>query len=779
MNYGSFTRDGSAYVITRFDTPRPWLNAIYNEQYGVYLSQNAFGFSYYKDPESVRVTHVHVPGYVPTDPQTGKFVYLRDGETGKVWPNVPMHAAKGYSRYRCTHGQGWTEIRARRNGIETTFLLFVPLDDPAELWQVTLRNTTKRPRRIKAFACQQWLMTAPSGPTDHLTYTRAGYDAALCSIVARTTNTTSPFMYDAFMTMGDEPDDWDCRYDRFIGTYGRLEQPEAVLAGAGTCSAASGERMVGALSRTVALAPGGEHTFRVLTGACEAVEGVSQAGRVVPAMQAKYLPPTRADAELERVRWHWQRKRETLTCKTPDKTVNVVANSWVKWQNTFTTRHARGAYRGFRDILQDSMGITPLEPAFTRHWLIESFQHQYANGLCLRGWNPVKGTLDRRLHRDSPIWAPLTLSAYLRETGEFELLDVPVPFLDEGAAPVFDHAFAGMRRLHDERAPNGLCLIGDGDWNDSLDEVAPRGRGQSVWLTVAARYAMLTLADVALHAGRADESATLRAWADELKDAVNEHGWDGRWYLYAITDDGEPVGSHRNREGQIHLNVQTWAIFAGVAEGERLASVLEVIDRDLDTEFGPVLIHPAYTTYTPGIGKMSGKNPGHAENGPIYSHGVAFKMLADLTLGRGDAAFESWRRACPATHDADRDRFLAEPFAAVRHIIGPSDPARFGAAPYSGNTAWPAWTFQLLFERVCGVMPWYDGLRIDPCIPSSWKKLDVVRPFRGATYHVRVRNPDGVCRGVKRITMDGRRIRSNTLPTCPPGHEARVRVTLG
>jgi len=778
VQYGKFTKSGDAYVITRFDTPRPWLNVIYNDLYGVYLSQNAFGFSFYKDPDSVKVTYAHVPGYVPTDPQTGKFVYLRDADTGTCWPNVPMHSARGYSGYRCTHAQGHTTIRARRHGIETEFLLFVPAGtDPVEVWQVTLRSKSGRPRRITAFPYQQWLLTAPSGITDTLTYTRAAYEPALQAIVARMTNPTSPLMYDAFMTADFEPEGHDCKYDAFIGTYGRLDEPAAVRAGACTGSSASGERMVGALARTFDLPPGESVTFRVLTGVVEPEDGVSRCTLAVPELKAKYLSPDGAAAALDAVNAFWQTRRDTLTCKTPDPTVNLMANSWAKWQNTLTARHARGAYRGFRDILQDSMGLAPLEPDYTRHWLIESFKHQYANGLCIRGWNPVKGSLDTRLHRDSPIWAPLTLSAYLRETGEFALLDESVPYLDTGSATVFEHALAGMRRLHDERAPNGLCLIGDGDWNDSLDEVAPLGKGQSVWLTIAALYAMNTLAEIARHANRAAEADTLRTWADELKDAVNEHGWDGRWYLYAITDDGDPVGSHRSAEGQIHLNVQTWAVFAGVAEGDRLASVLDVIDNTLDTEYGPVLIHPAYTTYTRGIGKVSGKNPGHAENGPIYSHGVAFKMLADVALGRGDKAFESYLKTCPASQDPDR--FLGEPFAATRYLIGPSDPARFGAGPYSGNTAWPAWTFQLLFERMLGVMPWYDGLRIAPCIPAAWAKYEVVRPFRGATYRVTVRNPDHVERGVKTIRVDGKKIDGNLLPIFGDGKEHRVTVTLG
>lgn len=779
MKYGEFTEDGSAFVITRFDTPRPWINVLYNDDYGVYLSQNGFGYSFYRDSDGVHVTYLDMVGYVPTDPQTGKFVYLRDEETGDSWPNVPMHDAPDYSGYRCEHAQGYTRITARRNGIETEFLLFVPREDPVEIWQVTLRNRSRRPRRIKAFPYQQWLLTAPSGITDTLTYTRANYDAELQAVVARMTNPTSPFMYDAFMTADFEPEDWDARYDAFVGTYGRLERPVAVAAGAGTCSAASGERMVGALSRTFELEPGGEATFRVLTGVVEAPDGVSRCRDRVPAFKATYLTPDGARAALDAVRSLWEGVRATLTCNTPDRTVDLMANSWVKWQNRLTTRHGRGAYRGFRDILQDTMGITPLEPECTRHWLLETLRRQYRNGLCVRGWNPVSGRIDGRLHRDSPAWTPLTLSAYVRETGDTDLLDVSVPYLDEGEGSVFEHALAGMRRLHEERAPNGLCLIGEGDWNDSLDEVAPEGNGQSVWLTIAAVYAMNTLAEIARHADRDTEADRLEGWADELTEAVNEHGWDGGWYLYAITDDGDPVGSHKSAEGQVHLNVQTWAIFSGVATGERLDALLDLIDNELDTEFGPVLIRPAYTGYRRGIGKVSGKNPGQAENGPIYSHGVAFKMLADCHLGRGEEAVESYLKACPAGPDKDPDRFLGEPFAAGRYIIGPADPHRFGASPYSGNTAWPAWTFFLLYERILGVRPWYDGLRIDPCIPASWPEYEVVRPFRGATCRVEVRNPDGVQTGVKEIEVDGEPLDGNVVPVFADGEEHRVRVVMG
>ena len=233
------------------------------------------------------------------------------------------------------------------------------------------------------------------------------------------------------------------------------------------------------------------------------------------------------------------------------------------------------------------------------------------------------------------------------------LLDEVVPFMDHGQASVFEHAMIALRGLFHDRGEHGLCLIGDGDWNDSLNEIALEGKGQSAWLTIATVYAMRVLEEIARAAGRTGEADELKQMSAELSDQVNRTAWDGRWYIYAINDHGQPVGSDRNTEGKIHLNSQTWAIFAGVATGERLASVLNVIDNDLDTRWGQVLIHPAYTAYVRGIGKVSGKNPGMAENGPVYSHGIAFKMLADYAIGRGDKAFESYMKLCPAAADKD------------------------------------------------------------------------------------------------------------------------------
>ena len=774
MNYGKFNKDGSEFVITRFDTPRPWLNCLHNNVYGVFFSQIAQGYSFYRSAMGVRLNYIDIFGYVPTHPQSGKYVYLRDADSGRCWPAFPMHSARGYSRYRCVHGQGYSHLTAKRNQIEVDFLIFVPSnDDPVEVWQVTLRNTGGALRRISAFPFQEWQMTAPSGITDTLTYTRASWRADLNAIVARMTNPTSPLMYDAFMAADFTPEGTDTSLDAFLGTYGPMDEPSAVSAGACTNSSASGERMCGVLNRTFDLAAGASVTFNVLTG-------VSFSDDDTKRLTAKYLSsPSHIGEALAATKTFWAGVRAKITCHTPSPALDVMANSWLKYQTYLTARYCRGGARGFRDVLQDVMGIAALDPAFTRHWLVESLKHQFANGLCLRGYDTIGTRHDVRLHRDSPAWIPMTLSAYVRETGDLAFLDERVAFYDTGDASVFDHAMAGLRRLYEERSPRGLCLIGDGDWNDSLNEVSLAGKGESVWLTVAAVYGMQVLAEIARWAGRTDAAELLMARAAELSGLVNQYGWDGRWYVYAFTDDGRPVGSHNDAEGSIHLNVQTWAIFAGIAQGERLASVLDVIDNTLDTQHGAVLIHPAYTRYVRGIGKVSGKNPGQAENGPIYTHAVTFKMLADFHLGRGDKAFESYMKVLPNSPGRDQTKYQGEPFAASRYLIGPACPERFGTSPYSHFSGSAAWGLQLVFERMLGVRPEVDGLRISPCIPAQWPGFEVVRPFRGATYRIRVTNPKHVQSGVAKVTVDGKALASNLVPVFTDGEEHAVVAVMG
>ena len=364
MPFGHFSKDASEYIVTRFrHAPALDQRAVQRGLRRLRIAETRSGSrSTTATGRASRSRYTDTTGYVPTHPQTGKFVYPPRRRRRQVLaqradaPPLPVTPATP-----AFTGQGFTVITARRNGIETRFEIFVPRSqDPVEIWNVTLRNTTSRTRRIKAFPYQQWQLTAPTGITDTLTYTRAAYRDDLAAIVARMTNPTSPFMYDAFMTSDFVPDEHECNYDRFMGVYGRLESPAAVAAGASSNSPASGERMCGVLTKTFDLPPGAAASFRILVG-------VSNGDADVRRLKDKYLSEAGAADALAAVKAFWQTVRGTLTCKTPEPAVDICANSWVKWQNFYTTRHARSSYRGFRDVLQDTMGITPLEPDYTPH----------------------------------------------------------------------------------------------------------------------------------------------------------------------------------------------------------------------------------------------------------------------------------------------------------------------------------------------------------------------------------------------------------------------------
>ena len=773
--FGHFTDDGREYIVGRIDTPRPWLNYLTNDVYGVCLSQNGFGYSFYRAAFEVRVTYIDMFGYVPTHPQTGKFVYLHDAGTGRSWSLAPlgMADAEQYRRFECRHGLGYSVISAEREGIRGELSVMVPRQDAVELWQVRLSNRSNRTRRIRFFPYVEMSMKCASGITDVLTYTRGGFRRDLGAAVIRMTNTTSPFMYDAFMCGDYAVKGWDCRRESFLGTGRDIQNPLAPELGRCANSAVTAEQMSAVLAGELVLRPGEVKEAHV-------VVGVSHQDGDIRRLKRKYATVGAWERERRKVEDYWAGMAARTCVKSPSKLFDLQVNVWLKYQNHVTSRWCRGGSKGYRDVLQDVMGFTAMDPAWTRHWLAESLKNMYASGLCPRCYNHYGGADDLRLHRDSPLWIPLTLDEYLRETGDLTFLEEVLPFKDGGSGTVWDHVLRGLDRLYGERGQGGLCKIGDGDWNDSLNEVAREGRGVSAWLTMGTVYAMRLTRRIALAAGDGRTAALLTRRMGILDRAINRTAWDGDWYIYAIDDNGRRIGSRTNREGRIHLNCQTWAVFSGVARGTRLKRVLATIDRRLGTAFGPVLMRPSYTHYQKGIGKASGKDPGTAENGPVYMHGVAFKIFSDCLQGRGDQAFDTFERVLPQSRWSTPAWHGGEPFASHRYLIGPGCPDRFGQSSYPWFCAWQAWMNVVAPEWMAGVRPDYRRLVIDPCLPRKWRRLTFTRQWRGSTYEVEVRNPHGVCAGVTELFCDGRRKRGNTV-AAPRGEGEfhRVVAVLG
>jgi len=774
MNYGEFSDDGRTFRITRFDTPRPWMNVLFNDEYGVFFSQTGHGYSFYKSVLSCPVTYVDVFTYVPQWPQTGKFIYFHDADSGAAWSLAPFFADQEYDRFECLHTPGISAIESLKGGLRARFQILVPPgSDPVELWTLTLRNEGETERRLRVYPFQELRLSSyMSAATDVFTYALAGFDEETQAIVAHNNNSVSKLKYGTFMIADYPVAGHDCRLDSFVGKCGRLEAPAAAVRGSCSNSSVSAERLCTVLEGDVTLAPGEERTLHLLFG-------IGSDGDTIREYRERYLAPGRPAEAVAATQAHWQAHYDALHAETPLQGVNCLLNTWYKHGALLTSRFVRGGTKGYRDIVQDIMGMCPLDPQWTRRWLLESLKHQDREGLVIRCYDTIAGREDLRRHRDCALWLPITFSEYVRETGDAAVLDEVVPYRDEGEDTAWRHMTASILRVGRDRGVHDLCLIGDGDWNDSLDEINREGKGESAWLTVACVYAINLMEELAAHTGRTEQIEELGRLREDLVSAVREQAWDGDWYVYGFADDGRAVGSRKDREGQVHLNMQTWSLFSGIAEGERVDKLLRLIDGRMDSRFGPVLIEPAYTRYDPRIGKMSAKNPGHAENGPVYSHGVCFKILADAVFGRGNEAMDSFLKLSPFNPESDQDIYAAAPFAAPRYLVSRANPDQEGAAWYSYFTATPAWMLMVLYQWILGVRPWYDGLLLDPVIPDTWPGFKMSRTWRGATYRIEVRNPDGVCCGVRELRADGAKLEGNRIPIQSPGTEVSVVCTLG
>ena len=780
MNFGHFSPDGSEYHITTPETPRFWHNYLHNDQYGVTLAQTGHGYSWFSSPIAYKLTRNFDTNYSATDPREGRFLYLHDVETQQWWPANPQPGSS-YDHFTCVVGQGWSRIEGEWDGIRTEATFFVPPQDKVELWRVQVANRTQRPRRLRLFNYLEWFLGSYPGTwTDPLVYVVARWLKSRRLMWMYNANPDSYLQYAGFMTADPPAGGFDTGRNFFLGPFGSPQAPAAVVRGACYNSLVSGEPFCGALQHDLVLAPGASQTVHYLIG----VAG-TQAEAL--GLQRKYLGgrrPLRAFTALQDYR---QRIIETATIETPDPAFDRYFNYWLKNQLLIVRNWTRFLYRGYRDVLQDLRGSMSFEPGWSKRLLLETLKHQYPDGAAPRQYNEQGGPHDLREYMDSPSWIPDTLVSYLKESGDRSILKEVLPYLKrgtesgyvaDGQGTVYEHALASVRCLFQKRGRHGLCLVGHGDWNDSLNCIGHGGAGESVWLSCAFCYACLKLIELADFMGDASVAAEMRSYHRQMAATINREAWDGGWYVYAFDDNGRPIGSKRNPQGKTHLNVQTWAVFSGVATGRRLSQVLRRIDQ-MDTRFGPVLLTPAYTRWDGHIGRITTMVPGFFENGSIYTHGAAFKMKADLAAGRAEQAYATFVKVTPLNPRNPPEHSTMEPFGLSNFYIGPDCPHKakdFGRAIYTYNSGSGNWLYVNALEELLGVAADFNGLRIRPNPPRKWNRYTVRRVWRGATYVITVTRKQGA----KRMTLrcDGRALKGDLLPAFGDGKRHRVQVTI-
>lgn len=806
--YGYFNADGTEFIIVRPETPRPWINYLTNEDYCAVISQCAGGYSFFRDCGADRVTR-----WLPEDwrvDRPGRYLFLCEGtgRTRRVWSATYQPLRVPPDRFEARHGLGYTRVETQTNGIRAAVTYFVPVSDHCEVWMVELENLTSRPRQLEVFPYIEWLLGDYHMELRYRNimnlYNRVWRDKISGAIFARKTARWADLDIQPFTSTGFFASSLPSRgsvtsKDAFVGRLNTEEHPAMLFEGTfRTVPLCSGEDGIGCFRHCVPLKPQQTVQCSVMLGQTEGVDG---ARRLI----TRYRKWTNAAAELERVKVMWRRRiLDHVQVCTSDPDFDRMVNIWVKyqlfmcnlWSRSPSYYHEGSGGHGYRDACQDAEGILALHVEHARRKIFTLASLIRRDGTCAPGWSGTSGPSSCRPNKDHPTWLTSTVSAYVKETGDLDILTQRVPYLkdrwvkgwdldytrDGGATPdgdgtLFEHLVKNLEFTFSDVGPHGIPRVGHADWNDALDAAGIEGQGESVWLGMALVRSLKLLAELAGRLGERVRAESLRENAKVMSDRINQVAWDGRWYLYGFTDDGQPFGCRARREGTIYLNTQAWAILAGIVGGERQGKLLASVDRYLDSPHGLALLAPAYTTWDPRLGRISMFSEGTKENAAVFCHAATFQIVADLMAGCGDRAYASLRKLMPNAQP-DYELYKAEPYVYAEYLVGPDNPYRSGEGWFTWLTGTAGWTFMAATEWLLGVRRDYDGLRIDPCLPSRWKRCTIRRPFRGAIYDIEVLNPHGLQKGHVSLEVDGRPIAGHLVRPHGDGKIHTVRAVL-
>ncbi|EFM10461.1 glycosyltransferase 36 [Paenibacillus curdlanolyticus YK9] len=763
MALGSFQENGSQYRIATPRTPARWFNYLFNDSYYVEVSQTGQGKSMVFQPKHRTFNR---EGY--------KYFYLRDGDTGEVWCPAYQPLKTQPEQYECVHALGWSEIRSFHNGIRAAIKVFVPVDEMCEVWRITVTNETDSRRRLSLFSA--------------FSLENGGVMGSVCDFDVNAQVLSSySYPYHVFYEEKEKCDNhsnrvyvfadraiesFECSENRFFGGEDTGELPPQVAAGRCSNGKAEGETPIGVLQHALSIEPGGSETIHLVMGCARTPEEAAETR--VRLLESGF------DGMLEAVDRYWNTISNTFTVETPDRDLNAFMNHWLKKQIDLQTRTNRmSTYCPIRNQLQDAMGFSMIDPDGALAAMEAVLSGQSRSGF-IQQWIMTDGSPPSKLclltHKDGPVWLVICLTALVNQSGRPSLLDRQVGFKDGGTASIYEHLLLAVDYMAQDTGSHGLCRMGDGDWNDPINGPGRRGRGESVWSTMALKYAILTL--LPLCRLRGDDAAAMRleAIADRLDHAVNEKAWDGAWYLAGFDDEGEAFGTAKDAEGRLFLNTQTWAIMSQCARGERLDQCLAAID-SLDTPAGPLLLKPAFSDWNAKWGRISVKLAGTTENGSVYCHASMFKAFADCQAGRGGQAYETIRRTLPTNPDNPPSRNLQVPIFIPNYYFGLMASPNFGKSSHHNQTGTVGWMLWTVMDYVLGVRATAEGLTISPCIPAEWPFYKVTRTFGGATYVINISNPEGVETGEADVIVNGRAHRGTLLP-CEPGATYQVEVTL-
>lgn len=755
---GHFSEDGLEYIVTTPHPPRDWTNYMWNGTYLANVSQNMNGSSLYQNEAGI-LTNLFGR---QDDLRPQRSVYIRDNDTDEFWSASYRPCCTDQDEFECRHGLGYSILTTRKNGIRVEFRIFVPRNEAGEIWSIRVKNESKKARNLSLFTATDIMLDGVNMPYGYLGALRAEYlkeDGFL--FFQNTSHNVVKEKYSAIMYPDHKPDRWDTSKEEFLGRYRNMARPEGVEKGELSNSISSVEYLIGALQHNRKLKAGASFSINVVLGL---VQNVKEARR----MKRVFEDAARIEKEFEAMKAANINRTRGLKLQTPDGDFNRLFSVWLKHQLYLMADWARFYFKGYRDTCQDAAGMSILNSDRAIDMLKKALRNQRSDGFCPRAFRVASmdiGAADKH-YCDAPSWISHTTDAILRETGDLSMLDEVVEYSDSGKATVWEHNLKAIEFLWNDRGENGLSLMHFGDWCDLLDRVGVKGLGVSVWMSFALARALSLVAQMADWRGEKETAKLCRNRFKELRKNLMKTGWDGKYFLVAINDEGMPIGTSKAKEGKVYINPQSWAMLSGVLDAKEYTKIAERIEPIVDTPVGPVHCWPPYTVYQPGIGHLSGTPPGFYTNGNVYCHAASFKVAADYAAGRSDKAFDTLMRILPS---AER----SEPYVQASGYVGPTALRRkhhVSDDPWRTGTV--AWNFLNVIDKMLGFERTLAGFSLNPQIPSCWKAVSYTRPFRGINFEVEVK------RGLKpSITIDGTPIDGNFI-SVPAGKNSKKTVKI-
>ena len=816
MRFGFFDDQACEYVITRPDTPLPWINYLGSESYFGLISNTAGGYSFYKDARLRRLTRYRYNN-TPLD-ENGRYIYIRDNGAQKpsYWSPTWQPVRSSFDAYECRHGMGYTRISSSMEGISASTLYFVPPGQNLEIWSLELTNRRENPAELSIFSAVEFCLWDAVDDSNNF---QRNYSVGEVEVEGGVIYHKSEYRerrdHFAYFACSEPLAGFDTNRDVFLGSYRGWNSPRAVEEGKCAESLALGWQPIGAHQVRINLDPGETRRIIFLLGYHEnPVEAkfdppestTINKQSVLPVIQ-KYLDAGEVDRSFEDLKKNWRQLLGKLQVETPDIHTNRMVNIWNTYQVMVTFNFSRSASyfesgigrgMGFRDSNQDLLGFMHLIPERSRERILDLAATQLPDGGAYHQYQPMTKLGNNDVgsgFNDDPLWLVLAVSAYLKETGDWSILDEPVVFDNKPGSqtPLSEHIRRSIQYTLDRLGPHGLPLIGRADWNDCLNlncfsdipgqsfqtTTARDGKvAESVFIGGLFVLAAGEMAEIAGRSGKPAEAQVYRDEQNKMIERVETSGWDGDWFRRAYDHFGEPLGSKECEEGQIFIEPQGMCVTAGIglADGKALKA-LDSVAKRLTCEHGIVLLNPAYTRYQLNLGEISSYPPGYKENGSVFCHTNPWVMIAEARLGRGERALDYYHRINPSCREQMSDLHRCEPYVYAQMISG-KEAVKPGEAKNSWLTGTAAWNYVAITQWILGIRPGYDGLIIAPVIPDTWQGFSVRRFFRGTWYSIEVKREGPGNR--HRIIVDGNAIEGDQTPLPPPGtYEVDIKVFLG